>query len=245
MKKFLIVIFIFSLYTFAFAEWFCPVCKTTNKDEYQFCLNCGAPKTKKSIKKEIELIKCLNCEKLFNKEFQYCPYCGAVNYFYGSKKSDEIIVWGAGKIKPIKARPEKEDTKKEEITLTSTLIKSTILPGLGHYYLDKEYKTIIFSILSLGTLGMSINYKMKADDYYDKYNSVDLNKLNYNLLEEYKNKTDDYKKKSNIFLTAAIICWIYNLVDVYKDYNHYILEQKKKAIMLNVEPNQVKIEKKF
>lgn len=244
-KKIFYFLFILIIASDLFAEWICPKCQTQNKDEYKFCSNCGAPNSNpKNLTDDNEIIidktECLNCNKIYSKKWKYCPYCGAVNYFYKDLKQDEIFVWGRGKVVEPK---NKIFEKPKEETIKPYLLKSLILPGLGQYELKKEVKGIGLAIISWGTLLSGVYFKKKADDEYDKYNSIPTIKINYESLNHYKDKTEDYNDKSKVLFTISAISWIYNLFDLRFEFNKYMLE--KKRFEIEFQNNTLKIEKKF
>ena len=105
------------------------------------------------------------------------------------------------------------------------MIYSSGFPGIGQYYLDKEYKALTYFSSEIITLYMFNYFNNRIKDLKSKYNStysLYLASTNDEEVGSYHNKInkilddiDINKTIREIFLISAVSIWILNIVDVY------------------------------
>ncbi len=109
--------------------------------------------------------------------------------------------------------------------LKSTMFRSIILPGWGHFYINENSKGWIFGTLSLAALGGSVYYYIntgsKEKVYLNESNPVLINK-----------KYDDYNssyKMRNVLIISYVAIWLYTQIDLlfFTDENSFNLNSGK------------------
>lgn len=94
-------------------------------------------------------------------------------------------------------------------TISSTMAKSAIFPGWGHYSIESYSKGHTFLTGGILLAGASLFFYSRSQDYYDNYknaNQIDLINSNYDKAEQNYNT-------ALIFMGAYAILWGYNLYD--------------------------------
>ncbi|MBN2413554.1 hypothetical protein JXQ31_17890 [candidate division KSB1 bacterium] len=90
------------------------------------------------------------------------------------------------------------------------LIRSVIVPGSGHIYLDNSAKGWLLTSASSVTLAGAVYYIFDCNRKEKSY----LNETNPALIEEkYNNYNSSYKKR-NILITTYAVLWLYSQTDI-------------------------------
>lgn len=104
--------------------------------------------------------------------------------------------------------------KQELITAQSNykmaVVKNLVLPGWGHFAMDKTTGGIIYSAVGLGSTAAAVYYIIKTNDAKNAY----LNETDKLLINT---KYDDYNssyKVRNFFIVAAALVWAASQVDL-------------------------------
>ena len=94
--------------------------------------------------------------------------------------------------------------------LKSCLVKSMLLPGWGHFQLDKKTKGIFLTGAGLASLGLAINYALDTEDKEKSYlNETDMGRI--------EPKYDAYNRAyrlRNIFMASFAVVWLYTQADL-------------------------------
>lgn len=115
--------------------------------------------------------------------------------------------------------PPGEDSEKEKIiTMEEQLqkyragmLRSLVLPGWGHYYIQEENKAIILNMATILTLTPGIYYYIQTEKYEKEY----LNESYTKKIESKYGKYNNAYKNRNYFLTAFTILWLYTQYDYF------------------------------
>ncbi len=94
-------------------------------------------------------------------------------------------------------------------SITSTMAKSAIFPGWGHYTIESYSKGHTFLTGGIILAGAGLYFYSRSQDYYDNYkaaNQIDVITSNYDKAEENYNY-------AMVFIGSYIILWAYNLYD--------------------------------
>ena len=104
-------------------------------------------------------------------------------------------------------------SEKKNISLTKSIIRSSILPGLGHYYIDNQLKKglIITGIHAALCTGFIYYYSQSMDKYKQYESSNYIEDINNNYSE-----ANELYKTSQIFIGLDLILWVYSIFDVSK-----------------------------
>jgi len=93
----------------------------------------------------------------------------------------------------------------------SGMLRSLILPGWGHYYINENDKGLILNIGSLLTLAPGIYYTIQTAKYEKEY----LNTTHEGRIESsYRRYNNAYKNRNN-FLIAFAALWLYSQYDYF------------------------------
>ena len=91
------------------------------------------------------------------------------------------------------------------------MLRSIVLPGWGHYYIDESSKARLLNIASVLTLAPGLYYVFKTNDLEKKYlNETAQGKIDY----RYKKYNDAYHYR-NYFITAYGLIWLYTQYDYF------------------------------
>jgi hypothetical protein len=108
----------------------------------------------------------------------------------------------------------------------SSLMKSLVLPGWGQIFEKRYFEGIFFLSAEIFCLAEILTYNHKGNYYYKKYQSAD----NSADVGRFRDLTEQYDKKRNIFILVAAGVWALNLLDVY-----FIVKSKSSQLQLNIE----------
>jgi hypothetical protein len=93
----------------------------------------------------------------------------------------------------------------------SGMLRSLVLPGWGHYYVDEPFKGKLLNIATAVTLLPGIYYAIETANLEKKY----LNESSRDKIEtRYKTYNDAFKKR-NYFLYAFSAVWLYSQYDYF------------------------------
>ena len=110
------------------------------------------------------------------------------------------------------------DNLKAIVTITSAKILyggpsnallSTVIPGLGGYFVEKnKTRSIVTTISTLGLIGYGISQKILADKYFDEYNKSTLQFE----IEELYDKANNAHHKYYISTRVGVGIWIFDII---------------------------------
>ena len=110
-------------------------------------------------------------------------------------------------------------------TKTKAFMKSLLLPGWGQKYSDHSARAIIYPMLQIASIGGAFWANHKYNSAVDDYEPLQIDYLN--AISEYEiknawtimqNKYDDidnWEKKRNIMIGAAVGLWLWNACDAF------------------------------
>lgn len=91
------------------------------------------------------------------------------------------------------------------------MLRSLVLPGWGHYYVDQSDKALLLNIASLLTLAPGVYYAIQTEKYERDY----LNESYEKKIESSYRKYNNAYKNRNYFLAAYSIVWLYAQYDYF------------------------------
>jgi hypothetical protein len=97
-----------------------------------------------------------------------------------------------------------------ESTLSS-LKKSLILPGWGQLAEKHYIEGALFLAAEAFSLYEIFSYNRKGNTYYQRYRDAQ----NIDDAVRFRDLTEDYDRKRNIFILTALGIWAVNLIDIY------------------------------
>jgi len=101
------------------------------------------------------------------------------------------------------------DTEHER-RLKNAVARSLIIPGLGQWYLETNFKNILFTVLGTASLASSIYYFLKTDEDQKAY----LIETNPDQIQSKYNEYNDSFKRRNISLITFGVLWVYSQLDL-------------------------------
>ena len=93
----------------------------------------------------------------------------------------------------------------------TSLQKSLLFPGWGQLAEKRYFEGIFFLGAEIFSLYQIFYNNHKGKLYYDNYIQAD----NVEDAVHYRELTEDYDRKRNIFILAAVGIWAVNLLDIY------------------------------
>jgi hypothetical protein len=94
-------------------------------------------------------------------------------------------------------------------SITSTMAKSAVFPGWGHYSIESYTKGHTFLTGGVILAGAGLYFYSRSQDYYKNYkNASQIDDINSNF-----DKAEENYNTSMIFLAAYAILWGFNLYD--------------------------------
>jgi len=93
----------------------------------------------------------------------------------------------------------------------SGMLRSLIIPGWGHYYINENSKGLILNIGSLLTLAPGVFYAFQTEKYEREY----LNMTNEDKIESSYRRYNNAYKNRNGFLAAFAVIWLYSQYDYF------------------------------
>ncbi len=93
----------------------------------------------------------------------------------------------------------------------SSLKKSLLIPGWGQLAEKRYVEGILFLGAEVFSIYQILYNNHKGNTYYSRYRDAD----NVEDAVRYRELTEDYDKKRNIFILAAVGIWAVNLLDIY------------------------------
>ena len=106
--------------------------------------------------------------------------------------------------------PSAQDKKEETQGLTS-LQKSLLIPGWGQLAEKRYAEGLFFLAAEAFSIYQIVRFNHKGNFYYDRYRGA----TSVNDAVRFRDLTEDYDKKRNLFLVAAVGIWAVNLLDIY------------------------------
>jgi hypothetical protein len=106
--------------------------------------------------------------------------------------------------------PKIEYDTEHEKKLKNAIARSLIIPGLGHLYLDNNFKGVILTVLGSASLISSVYYFIKTEDKEKAY----LVETDPNMIESRYNEYNSAYMKRNISLITFGVLWIYSQLDL-------------------------------
>lgn len=104
-----------------------------------------------------------------------------------------------------------------EEKLRSTMIRSLIMPGLGHMYIGEKTKGLLLTSLSAVSLGSMIYFFINTNKKENAYQT----ETNPDLMQVRFNDYNDSYKLRNASIIAFAVLWLYSQVDIlfFTDFN--------------------------
>jgi len=102
-----------------------------------------------------------------------------------------------------------EDEKAAE-DIKEALIRSVIIPGLGHLYLNEYLKGGVLTAISALTIGSSIYFIIDSNKKENQY----LNATDPAVMQSAYNKFNTSYKMKNISLISFATVWLYSQIDI-------------------------------
>lgn len=101
--------------------------------------------------------------------------------------------------------------------LRTTMIRSLILPGLGHIHMGEKSKGIILASLSAVSLGSMVYFIIDANNKENDY----LAEKDPNLMGALYSDFENSRKIRNISLISFAVLWLYSQIDIlfFTDFN--------------------------
>ena len=97
-----------------------------------------------------------------------------------------------------------------ENRLKNAIARSLIIPGLGHLYLDVNFKSVFLTVLGSAALISSVYYSLKTEEKHKSY----LVETDPGKIEMKYNDYNDLYSKRNISLVSFGVLWIYSQLDI-------------------------------
>lgn len=97
-----------------------------------------------------------------------------------------------------------------EDNLRKVMIRSLLLPGMGHLYAGENTKGTILTTLSAASLGSMIYFIIDANKKQDSYQSESDQAL---IASKYNDYNNSYRLRNISIITFAVL-WIYSQVDI-------------------------------
>ena len=111
-----------------------------------------------------------------------------------------------------------KNSMRDNISVTKSILRSSILPGCGHFYINNQLKKgmVITGVHTALCAGL-IYYYLQSMDKYEQYENA-----HYigDIKQNYTDANSLYTK-AQIFLSLDLILWAYSLFDVVKSTNNY------------------------
>jgi len=114
-------------------------------------------------------------------------------------------------LSPCFAQQDKTSQQTEQKTGLTSLKKSLLIPGWGQLAEKRFVEGIFFLGAEIFSIYQIFHNNHKGSIYYDKYRGAE----NVEDATRYRELTEDYDKKRNIFILAAAGIWAVNLLDIY------------------------------
>jgi hypothetical protein len=141
----------------------------------------------------------------------YKPYSETISLRNGINVKKEIVL-----INLI----DQKNSKRNNISVTKSILRSSVLPGWGHFYINKQLRKgmVIAGVHTALCAGLIYSY-LQFMDKFEQYEDA-------HYIEDIENNYSDANKlyrTSQIFLSLDLILWVYSLFDVVKsnkDYNN-------------------------
>ena len=104
----------------------------------------------------------------------------------------------------------RKQSEKNMMDLKNAMIRSFILPGLGHIYLGKTGKGLVLTTLSAVSIGGMIYFIIDSNKKEDDYlNTSDPKTISTNF-DAYNSS---YKLR-NAFIISSVVIWLYSQIDL-------------------------------
>ncbi len=97
-----------------------------------------------------------------------------------------------------------------ENQLKNAIARSLIIPGLGHLYLDVNFKSVFLTVLGSAALVSSIYYSVKTEEKHKSY----LIETDSKKIQSKYNDYNDLYNKRNISLVSFGVLWVYSQLDL-------------------------------
>ncbi len=97
-----------------------------------------------------------------------------------------------------------------ENRIKNAIARSLIIPGLGHLYLDVNFKSVFLTVLGSAALVSSIYYGVQTEEKHKLY----LVETDPKKIEMRYNDYNDLYNKRNISLISFGILWVYSQLDL-------------------------------
>ncbi len=120
-----------------------------------------------------------------------------------------VVVLGC--LSPCFAQQDKASQQPEQKAGLTSLKKSLLIPGWGQLAEKRYVEGIFFLGAEIFSIYQIFYNNHKGNVYYDKYRGAE----NVEDATHYRELTEDYDKKRNIFILAAAGIWAVNLLDIY------------------------------
>lgn len=136
------------------------------------------------------------------------------------------------------------EKNQELISPFGAVVRSSVLPGYGQFYIGKKIQGV-FSFITTSSLltGSFITWTYYREVYNNKYIPAAEENLYSSETRKYYNEANQRYKLSQFLLFAGLGFWTYSLIDSYVGANFYNAELKAKQLLREVKPiENVKIE---
>ena len=115
------------------------------------------------------------------------------------------------------------DQKKKVLT------KSLIYPGLGQLYEKQYVKGWLFLTAETVCVIAAIINNHQGNKYYDRYREASISED----AVTWREKTETYDKRRNLFILTGVAVWVVNMIDIYI----YTKKKYKKGVSLYIRQN--------
>ena len=109
------------------------------------------------------------------------------------------------------------------------LTKSLLYPGLGQLYEKQYVKGVLFLTAETFCVIAAIINNYNGNRYYDKYRGAD----NSDDVVRWRERTETYDKRRNLFILTGVAVWVVNMIDIYI----YTKKKYKKGVSLYIRQN--------
>lgn len=116
----------------------------------------------------------------------------------------------------------------KEIVFTS-LSKSLLIPGWGQLSEKRYIEGVIFFSAEVFSIYKIFSYNHKGNTYYSRYKQAD----NVADAVKFRELTEKYDKRRNIFMLVAASIWAINLIDIYV----IVRNKEKRRLKLEINTN--------
>ena len=127
------------------------------------------------------------------------------------------------------AQERKPTEEAEKEVVFTSLSKSLLIPGWGQLSEKRYIEGVIFFSAVIFSIYKIISYNNKGNTYYSKYEQADT----VGDAVKFRELTEKYDKRRNIFMLVAVSIWAINLIDIYV----IVRNKEKRRLKLEINTN--------